>query len=216
MWNELSAPWQAAFEQAWEAYRSGSIPIGAALADETGAVIAQGRSMQYEKSGPTGQIAYSKLSHAELNTLLQVSAHDHSNIHGCTLYTTVEPCPLCFGALVMSNVRSLRFAARDAWAGSTNLLHANAYISGKPIRVDGPFMELEIVSTAINTDYFLRNSGMHSSAVVDAWEKDCPEGVRIGREWYSEDKLEKMKRNPLGIVEVFETIGIPLACSTVG
>lgn len=188
-WEDLPAPWRAAFEQAWDAYCHGSIPIGAVLADADGNVIAAGRSRQYEKDGPSGQIAWSKLSHAELNTLLQVSAHDHQNIRGCTLYTTMEPCPLCFGALVMSNVRNLRFAARDAWAGSTNLVKANSYIASKPIRIFGPDERLEILSTALNTEYFLRNSAMHCGAVVDAWERDCPAGVRLGRQWLEDGTL---------------------------
>lgn len=203
MWHELPEPWRVSFEQAWEAYRNGSIPIGAALADEHGDVIARGRSRQYEREAPKGQIAWSKLSHAELNTLLQVSAHDHPNIRGCTLYTTVEPCPLCFGAIVMSNVRNLCYAARDAWAGSTNLLHASFYISGKHISVSGPVEKLEIVSTAINTEYFLRNSGAHNNAVIDAWRRDCPEGVRLGREWHETGWLAGMAKETADVEALF-------------
>lgn len=204
MWNELPEPWRAAFGQAWEAYCGGSIPIGAALADEHGNVIARGRSMQYEKEAPPGQIAWSKLSHAELNTLLQVSAHDHPNIRGCTLYTTVEPCPLCFGALVMSNVRSLCFAARDGWAGSTNLLHANAYIGSKPIRVSGPDERLEVLSVALNTEYFIRKFGAHSSAIIDVWEQDCPAGVRLGRQWYQGGRLIRAQALRTGISTILD------------
>lgn len=204
MWNELSEPWRAAFEQAWEAYCSGSLPIGAALADEQGKVIAVGRSRQYERDAPDGQIAWSKLSHAELNALLQVSAHDHPNIRGCTLYTTVEPCPLCFGALVMSNVRNLRFAARDGWAGSTNLLRANPYISSKPIVAEGPFEHLEILSVALNTECFLRNSGANDSAIIRVWEKDSPQGVHLGMEWFQSGTLQKMKADKASIVRLAE------------
>lgn len=204
MWEELSLPWRTAFEQAWEAYCSGSVPIGAALVDESGKVIATGRSMQFERSGEPGQIVWSKLSHAELNVLLQISAHDHPNIRGCTLYTTMEPCPLCFGALVMSNVRNLCYAARDAWAGSTNLLHANEYISSKPIRVTGPDEQLEIVSIAINTEHFLRHNEQHNQVVIQAWNKDCPSGVQLGREWFKQGKLDLLRQQDRSISSVFD------------
>lgn len=121
----------------------GSVPIGAALADEDGNVIAQGRSMQFEKQGTHGQVVWSKLSHAELNALLQVSAHDHPNIRSYTLYTTMEPCPLCTGALVMSNVRNVCYAA----------------------------------------------PGNRTDTILSAWERDCPTGVHLGKQWVDEGTL---------------------------
>ena len=203
MWNELSQPWQAAFEQAWEAYRGGSIPIGAALADEHGAVISVGRSMQYEHTAPEGHICWSKLSHAELNALLQVSGHDHPNIRGCALYTTVEPCPLCFGAMVMSHVRTLYYAARDGWAGSANLAQGNSYIASKLLKIHGPVETLEAVSAMLHTDHVLRLLYSQESAIIKAWEKDCPQGVELGKKWHAEGKLQRALQEGRSIGWVF-------------
>jgi tRNA(Arg) A34 adenosine deaminase TadA len=44
MWTSISRAWQIAFEQGWEAFQNGSIPIGAAIADENGNVISFGRN----------------------------------------------------------------------------------------------------------------------------------------------------------------------------
>lgn len=204
MWNELSEPWKASFELAWEAYCNGSVPIGAVLTDENGMIIGRGRSRQFEKTGGPGQVVWSKLSHAEVNALLEVSAHDHPNIRGCTLYTTMEPCPLCVGALVMSNVRNLCFAARDRWAGSTDLLKASSYVKSKNIQVSGPYEQLEILSVAINTEHFLSNNGVHNLAVIDAWEKDCPSGVRLGRQWFNDGYLEEARNQSRDIDSVMD------------
>lgn len=206
MWSNLSEPWKVAFEQAWEAYCHGSVPVGAALTDETGAVVARGRSMQFEKSDEPGRISWSKLSHAEVNTLLQVSAHDHQNIRAFTLYTTLEPCPLCIGAFVMSNVRNLRFAARDGCAGSVSLLQASEFISGKHIAVYGPESSLEIPSVVLHTCFLLESGRLRNDAIMQAFERDCPEGVRLAVQWHDTGKLKEAQKLRRDISSVWDEL----------
>ena len=47
MWQSLSQPWRACLEEAWTAYRAGSVPIGAAITDGAGRVVARGRNRIY-------------------------------------------------------------------------------------------------------------------------------------------------------------------------
>lgn len=203
-WETLQSPWQAAFEEAWDAYRGGSIPIGAALADETGVVIARGRSRQWEHEAPAGHVCWSKLSHAELNALLQVSGHDHPNIRGCVLYTTVEPCPLCMGALVMSNVRGLRFAARDGWAGSAGHSLRMPYIASKNMNVEGPIAGLGEVSAVLHTERALRMG--FNSQIQDSWREDYPAAVALGERWYADGTLWQASQDGRDAAWVFDRI----------
>ena len=48
MWDRVAEPWKIAFSQGWEAFRKGSIPIGAVVTDEIGNVISMGRNRMYE------------------------------------------------------------------------------------------------------------------------------------------------------------------------
>jgi tRNA(adenine34) deaminase len=57
-------------ELAWEAYRAGSLPIGAVVADMDGRLLSSGRNRIHERSGPPGAVHGRKLAHAELNALL--------------------------------------------------------------------------------------------------------------------------------------------------
>ncbi len=209
-WKDLTLPWQAAFEEAWDAYMGGSIPIGAALADETGAVIARGRSRQWEHEAPQGHICWSKLSHAELNALLQVSGHDHPNIRGCTLYTTVEPCPLCMGALVMSNVRGLRYAARDGWAGSAAHSAAMPFIASKNLQIEGPLPGLGAISAVLHTERALRLGFEAASRLIGTWRADYPEAVALGHRWYEEGMLTDAAEAGRSTAWVFEAISAAL------
>jgi hypothetical protein len=69
-WNGLEEPWRVCLSLAWEAYGAGTIPVGAALVDAEGAVVAEGRNRVYEPAAPPRQLANSLLAHAEVNALL--------------------------------------------------------------------------------------------------------------------------------------------------
>ncbi len=209
-WDQLSAPWQAAFEEAWDAYMGGSIPIGAALADETGAVIARGRNRLQEREAPSGHICWNELGHAELNTLLQVSTPDHPNVRGCTLYTTVEPCPLCMGALVMSNVRNLCYAARDGWAGSATHSLQMPYIASKNMKVQGPILTLGEVSTVLNAERALHQNPSPGNALICRWREDYPDAVALGHRWYKEGILTAAAEAGRSAAWAFEAISTAL------
>lgn len=102
MWNNLDKPWQISFQQAWESYCNGSIPIGAVLLDKNNNIVSIGRNRVNETTAPTGHLSHNKLAHAELNTLLQLNTYTEMKDTPYTIYVTLEPCPLCFGAIMMS------------------------------------------------------------------------------------------------------------------
>ena len=114
VWEEISKPWRAYVEEAWEAYRSDSLPIGAVVTDGHGSVLSRGRNRIHERSGPSGAVFGHKLAHTELNALLSLD-HREYDPRACVLWITTEPCPLCVGAARMSEVGGLRYAAREPW-----------------------------------------------------------------------------------------------------
>src|SRR5438105_1014959 len=97
VWDRLEAPWRVAVEEAWAAYAAGTVPVGAVLVDPTGRVVSRGRNRIFDAGAP-GQIAGSRLAHAEVNALLGL-AGSSADPRVLVLYTTAEPCPLCVGAL---------------------------------------------------------------------------------------------------------------------
>ncbi|MFC5848757.1 nucleoside deaminase [Deinococcus petrolearius] len=131
----LPAPWQAALEEAWEAYLRGSYPIGACVADASGRVLARGRNRLGEERRVDGVISGHRLGHAEVNALLELPDLDAQTGRALTLYTTTEPCPMCLGALLMARVGGLAYAAADPWAGHSEALTLTAYPSRKGVRL---------------------------------------------------------------------------------
>ncbi len=205
MWDKLEKPWQTCFELGWTSFKKGSIPIGAVIVDDTGEIIAKGRSLQYESEGEIGEIKRHKLSHAELNALLKVSEFDYPNIRKYSLYSTTEPCPLCFGALVMANVRNLQFAARDRFAGGTELNKKSEYIASKNINITGPFKDLEKIQITIHSAYELIRSN-NSERILNAWKIDSLESVEYGIKLFKDKTLQVLKEKDVLASEVFEII----------
>ena len=136
----------------WAAYCAGCVPVGAAAIDTQGRVLAIGRNriFQFEEEG--GFLYGQTLAHAELNALIRLPV-DGPDRYTCALYTTMEPCPLCLGALYMSGVRRLHYACRDPYTGSVDLLGATPYLRRKPIQVFWP--ELKTILIALHTEYEL-------------------------------------------------------------
>ena len=94
-----------ALDEAARAGLAGEIPIGAVIV-HNGKIIGRGRARHNER--------HSEIAHAELNALLEAEMDIRDHIHdGIILYTTVEPCVMCLGAVVMSDVDHIVFALYD-------------------------------------------------------------------------------------------------------
>ena len=100
----------AALEQARAAADEGEVPVGAVLVKE-GSILACTHNRREATGNP--------LDHAEVLALQEGAAQQGSwRLEGSTLYVTLEPCPMCAGALVQARVSRLVFGARDIKLGA--------------------------------------------------------------------------------------------------
>jgi tRNA(adenine34) deaminase len=205
LWESLSPPWQAALEMAWEAYCANTIPIGAVVADKHGNIVSRGRNRIIDTSAPSGQIYNDMLAHAEINALLTLKL-DQESRHEAILYSTMEPCPLCMGAFYMSSVRTLHFAARDPYAGSTNLLGTTPYLSRKPVRVIQPssrILEMCLTAMLVETEITLRGERVISGHFFDEWHNALPDAVEFGITLYHSNHLREARDKNQSAEQVF-------------
>ena len=192
-WNRLTLPWQICLEEAWTAYCAGSLPIGAAITDAAGRVLARGRNRIYE-STPDGPTLFGhRLAHAEVNALV---ALDYRAVdpHTCVLYTTTEPCPLCTGAIRMIGLSAVHYASRDTAAGSIALLEATPFMRRRAIWVVGPSdPDLEAIIVALHTELILDPPMARPAWLMEAWEAVVPRGVALGRRLYATGDLARLR-----------------------
>lgn len=100
---------EQALALAREAAAHGEVPVGCVIVKD-GKVIGRGRNRREEK-----QAVY---SHAEMEAMAQANAAlDSWRLEGCDLYVTLEPCPMCAGAILNSRIRRVVYGAADAKAG---------------------------------------------------------------------------------------------------
>ncbi|MDR1131877.1 MAG: nucleoside deaminase [Oscillospiraceae bacterium] len=96
---------------AQEAAAAGEVPVGCVIADESGAVVGSGRN--------TREAVRSALGHAELSAIdAACRARNDWRLDGCTLYVTLEPCPMCAGAIINARIPRVVFGAREPSLGS--------------------------------------------------------------------------------------------------
>lgn len=135
MLETLAEPWREVLLLGWEAYAAGTVPVGAVVVDESGAIVARGRNRIFD--GPfDGQLFGSRLAHAEVNALAQLPAErTHERL---TLYSLLEPCHLCLGAAYAARVGAVRYAAPDHWGGADGRVVPSEDHLVHPVAVEGP------------------------------------------------------------------------------
>jgi tRNA(adenine34) deaminase len=105
---------QIAYEQAQQALRENEVPVGAVIVHRD-RVIAQAHNQREQLRDPT--------AHAEMIAITQAAhALQSWRLDDCTLYVTLEPCPMCAGAIILARVPTLVYGAVDPKAGAVQTL----------------------------------------------------------------------------------------------
>ncbi|MEI8217995.1 MAG: tRNA adenosine(34) deaminase TadA [Elusimicrobiota bacterium] len=99
-----------ALTEARKALRKGEVPIGAVVVS-AGKIIGRGHNLSITANDPT--------AHAEVVALRAAArTSGYYRLTGCKLFVTIEPCPMCAGALVWARVAEIVFGAKDPKAGA--------------------------------------------------------------------------------------------------
>jgi tRNA(adenine34) deaminase len=100
-----------AIELAKEAQASGDVPVGAIVLDSDLRVVGQGRNERELNNDP--------IAHAEIRAITEAAkVNGNWNLSGHTLVVTLEPCPMCAGAILNSRIDRVVFGAWDEKAGA--------------------------------------------------------------------------------------------------
>jgi len=183
-----------ALSLAWEAYVAGNIGVGAVLTDRQAHVVAAGRNRVSDREAPPGRLRSTPIAHAELDVLGQLKPGDYRHY---TLWTTLESCPLCSIAIVMSNVGSVTFAARDRlWDGISRLAELNEFIASRwPVRsgpLGGP---VSVFSELLPLLWFLEHKP--NGTVVQKYESAHPRLLALARSLGTDKTFAGLKAHPV-------------------
>ncbi len=102
---------EEALREAQRALEAGEVPIGAVVVLGMQKIIGRGSNRNITGADPT--------AHAEIVALREAGAHvANHRLEGCELFATIEPCPMCAGAMVHARLKRLVYGADDPKAGA--------------------------------------------------------------------------------------------------
>jgi tRNA(adenine34) deaminase len=138
---------ERALDEARACLATGDVPVGAVVLDRTGAIVAVGRNERQARQDPT--------AHAEvlaLRAAAAVTGDWHLAEH--TLVVTLEPCPMCAGAVLAARVPRVVFGAWDPKAGASGSVYDIARDRRLPHRTEVVAGVLEAPCAALLDDFF--------------------------------------------------------------
>ena len=104
---------QMALDEAHIAAQAGEVPVGAVLVAQDGNILAQTRNQMRALNDPT--------AHAEILAIRQACEKlGNERLIGCSLYVTLEPCPMCAGAIAEARIAKLFYGAADIKGGAVD------------------------------------------------------------------------------------------------
>lgn len=111
MLDEIVFAMNQALDLARESASAGEVPVGAVVLDSKGNIIGKGANMREKNADP--------LAHAEVLAMKSAAISRKSwNLSDCTLVVTLEPCPMCAGAVLQTRLKRVIFGAWDAKLGA--------------------------------------------------------------------------------------------------
>ncbi|WP_190303368.1 nucleoside deaminase [Pseudanabaena sp. UWO311] len=130
---ELHQIWMdRAIALAKDAGAAGEIPVGAVIVNSLGEAIATGVNRKERDQDPT--------AHAEIVAIREAArGWKDWHLNGCTLYVTLEPCPMCAGAILQARVNTLVYGADEPKAGAIRTV---ANLPDSPVS----FHKLEVIA----------------------------------------------------------------------
>jgi len=105
----------SALREAKIAFDEGEVPVGAVIIKD-GEIIARGHNRRESLTDPT--------AHAEILAITSAANYlEDWRLEGCTMYVTLEPCPMCAGAAVNAKLEMVVYGTRDADVGACGTVH---------------------------------------------------------------------------------------------
>ncbi|MBE6692759.1 MAG: nucleoside deaminase [Ruminococcaceae bacterium] len=140
-----------AISRAKAAARDGEVPIGAVIVNKDGEIIATGRNMREKRKNA--------LHHAEIVAIDRACKKIGAwRLMDCTLYVTMEPCPMCAGAIVNSRIKRVVYGCYDKKAGALgSVFNLADHPLNHKYEVVGGVLEKECAALLSNFFVKLRN-----------------------------------------------------------
>lgn len=195
-----------AVELAWESFRNGSFGIGATIC-RNGRVIATGRNRIAENAAGDDALAGSSVAHAEINALAKLPWPTSPD--GLELWTTLQPCLQCLGAIRLSPVRRVNVLAPDPlFRGVEAARHLNQFLgSDWPDVIQLPVDEWSALSLLL-----LTHVSASRSITLPGWTDALPNVAALANELVASGELTNQATAGTSVEHVLTRLDARLVC----
>ncbi len=174
--EQLEEPWLSTTREALEGYLDGGFPIAASIVvDDEIVALAHNRSHDHI------------IDHAEVRVIRAIGSRDV--LSRGVIYTTMEPCPMCTGAIRVAKLKKLVYATSDPAAGDAAHLSDTEFMSFfgcEAVLDDTPNLALFFASLLIECRIRLNKTRWH-----DHWAARHPEATRIAQTLFEGDYFRR-------------------------
>ena len=202
-YQELDTYWKRIFELEWISLCEGSKAIAALIVSNEGEVISEGRNKIGEATIPNPRV-----SHAEVEVIRNLDIKKYPNVKEYTLYTALEPCPMCMGTIVMGGIRNVVIGAKDAYGGAMDLLGHSDFLKRKNINVvwmNEKYGDVQRGFQALKELLYNENEEQLERKMKD-FSVYNKKGVIAARELINAGLFAEKKPDEYGVEEIFDRL----------
>jgi tRNA(adenine34) deaminase len=198
--QDLEPPMARAVELAWESFRAGSLGVGATVTRH-GEIIATGRNRMAERDPGDDVLAGTSLAHAEMNALAKLRWGMRAD--GLELWTTLQPCIQCLGAVRLSPVPKVHVLAPDPlFRGIERVRDLNEFVGRRwPEIVEVRADEWAALSLLLHT-HFVTFWGLP----LDGWAEALPSIAGLAHDLVASGELIQLAAEAASLAEVATTL----------
>ena len=201
MWKDLPEQWKAVFCEAWDAMKSGSVPSGAVIYDREGNLLAESHN------GFKNTNVNPYTSHSCINAINQLSLRNVESNSGLTIYSSMEPCFMCLGAIAISNIKEIHSASRDLFYGATHHLYDDAALIAKNISFHSESGDIEFFQIVLQSYFEVKRvSERNSPHALECYRRTNSSAVKLAEKLYLRRTLQQMSYQDHPCSEVYDMI----------
>ena len=201
MWKDLPEQWKAVFEEAWRSLQKGNVPSGSVIYNKSGDIIASSHNL-FRESAANPYTAHSCIN--AINQLDQKSVESSENM---VLYTSMEPCLMCLGAVVISNIKEIHAAARDLFYGASHCLYNDNSLISSNISYYAESGDIEFFQIVLQSCFEIRMIAMkHSTYILECYRRANGSAVEVAEKLSLRRTLQQMLYQDRPCSEVYDMI----------
>ena len=203
--QELDQYWKRIFELEWISLCEGSKAIAALIVSNDGTIISEGRNQIGEEGIPNPRV-----SHAEVEAIRKLDIKKYPLVKEYTLYTALEPCPMCMGTMVMGGIRNIVIGAKDDYGGAMSLIEHSEYLKSKKIQITWMPQEYGEVQRAFQTlkELLYQSDQQLLERMLADFSIHNKRGVMAAKELVREGLFDDKKPTDYDVEEIFDRLMI--------